>query len=97
MERDYIARQVHAVGDPAVLTIASDLPTNATHFVITCIAGPDGLTLTLTSTTGPITHFFNYGINPWLKIDLRTSGITDFSLNATGAGNCLIVGYWIGV
>jgi hypothetical protein len=97
MERDYIARQVSAVGDPAVITIATDLPANATHFVITCVAGVDALTLTLTSTTGPITHFFSYGINPWLKIDLRTSGITAFSLDGGGAGDCTIIGYWIGV
>jgi len=97
MERDYLARQVSVVGDPGVITVATDLPAEATHFVVTAVAGPDALTLTL---TGPgTTYFFNYGVNPWIKIALNRTGaapVTALSLDASGAGNCTLVGFWIG-
>jgi len=93
MDRDYLARQVSATADPAVITVATDLPAEATEFVVTCVGGPDALTLTL---TGPgTTYFFNYGMNPWLKIKLnQTTPVTALSLDAGGAGACALIGFW---
>jgi len=100
MERDYLARQVSAVtaiaNGPAVITVATDLPAEATHFVVTAVDGPNSLTLTLTGTTGPIAYFFNYGMDPGLKIDLRTAGLTELSLDSSNAGYCTLAGFWMG-
>jgi len=98
MDRDFLARQVAAAGDPAVITIATAIPATAKEFIITCVDGPVSLTLTL---TGPGTAYsFAYGTTPWIRVlvndgtPVGTAAVTAISLDGAGAGNCTLIGFW---
>lgn len=97
VDRDLLAQQVSDTDDPATVTVATDLPSTATHFLVTCVGGGSGGGLTLTAVGPNTTWLFAFDQTPFLLINLnKTSGtpVTSITLDA-GTGNATLIGSWM--